>query len=105
MAVETHEIRIKTRGNSEVLNLTDEVLQCVGGGKIRSGTATAFVIGSTAGITTTEFEPGLVNHDLAAAHALQNLIGKIQYLTVSPCLDLYFVRFNRHNPTFHYRVA
>ena len=49
-----------------MLNLTDEVLQCVGGGKIRSGTATVFVIGSTAGITTTEFEPGLVNHDLAA---------------------------------------
>ena len=29
--------------------------------------ATVFVIGSTAGITTTEFEPGLANHDLKAA--------------------------------------
>ncbi len=30
------------------------------------GTLTVFVVGSTAGITTTEFEPGLANHDLAA---------------------------------------
>jgi secondary thiamine-phosphate synthase enzyme len=36
-------------------------------GEVSTGLATVFVVGSTAGITTTEFEPGLVNHDLKAA--------------------------------------
>ena len=66
MMVETHEIQMRTRGNSQVLNLTEEVARSLAEGGIRSGTVTMFAIGSTAGITTTEFEPGLVNHDLKA---------------------------------------
>jgi secondary thiamine-phosphate synthase enzyme len=66
MAVETHEFEIETQGDSQVLNLTDRVAECVGGGRIHDGLVTVFVIGSTAGITTTEYEPGLVNHDLKA---------------------------------------
>ncbi len=64
MPVETHEIHVKTRGHTQVLNLTDEVTRAVAGGDVRTGTVTVCVVGSTAGITTTEFEPGLVNHDL-----------------------------------------
>jgi len=67
MAVETREFEIKTQGDSQVLNLTDHVIQFVDAGRISEGLVTVFVIGSTAGITTTEFEPGLVNHDLKAA--------------------------------------
>ena len=67
MPVETHHIEVDSRGNSHVLNLTDHVERCLADGDIRSGTVTVFVIGSTAGISTTEFEPGLVNRDLAAA--------------------------------------
>ncbi|MBU0717007.1 MAG: secondary thiamine-phosphate synthase enzyme YjbQ [Planctomycetes bacterium] len=67
MAVNTHQFEIRTRGNTEVLNITEQVSDCLQTGEITSGTATVFVIGSTAGITTTEFEPGLVNHDLKAA--------------------------------------
>ena len=66
MAVETHQFEIETQGDSQVLNLTDRVAECVGGGRIHDGLVTAFVIGSTAGITTTEYEPGLVQHDLKA---------------------------------------
>ncbi len=67
MAVQTHRFEIETHGNTQVLNITDQVGQCLASGEIESGTATVFVIGSTAGVTTTEFEPGLVNHDLKAA--------------------------------------
>ena len=67
MAVETHEFEIETQGDSQVLDLTDRVAECVGGGRIHDGLVTVFVIGSTAGITTTEYEPGLVNHDLKAS--------------------------------------
>ena len=67
MAVETHEFEIETQGDSQVLDLTDRVAECVGGGRVHDGLVTVFVIGSTAGITTTEYEPGLVNHDLKTA--------------------------------------
>lgn len=67
MAVETHEFEIETQGDSQVLNLTDRVAKCVGSGRVHGGLVTVFVVGSTAGITTTEFEPGLVNHDLKTA--------------------------------------
>ena len=66
MPVETHQIDIDSRGDSQVLNLTEPVCRCLAEGEIRSGTVTVFAIGSTAGISTTEFEPGLVNRDLKA---------------------------------------
>src|SRR5262245_38262742 len=64
MAVETHRIHVKTQGGNEVIDLTFRLVDVLKSGGISDGTATLFVIGSTAGITTTEFEPGLVNHDL-----------------------------------------
>ena len=67
MTVQTHEFEVSTRGNNHVVNITEEVERCLTGGRILSGTVTVFVVGSTAGITTTEFEPGLANHDLEAA--------------------------------------
>lgn len=65
--VRTHELKIKTKGNCEVINITDRVAEAVTGSELTAGTVTVFNIGSTAAITTTEFEPGLVNCDLKAA--------------------------------------
>ncbi len=65
--VKTEEIHIQTRGNNHVINITDQVAQVVGNSGITDGIVTLFNVGSTAGITTTEFEPGLVNHDIEAA--------------------------------------
>lgn len=67
MAVETHQFEVQTEGDSQVLDLTKQVGSLIARGRIESGIATVFVIGSTAGITTTEFEPGLVHHDLKKA--------------------------------------
>lgn len=67
MTVESHEFELSTRGNNHVLDITSRVAECIASGTIHSGIATVFVIGSTAGITTTEFEPGLATHDLKAA--------------------------------------
>lgn len=66
--VKTAEINVKTRGNCEVVNVTDRVQEAVAGSGIVNGAAVLWVVGSTAGLTTTEYEPGLVNHDLAAAY-------------------------------------
>jgi secondary thiamine-phosphate synthase enzyme len=65
--VRTQEIKIKTKGNCEVVNITDQVGVAVAQSEIRDGAVTVFNIGSTAGITTTEYEPGLANYDLKAA--------------------------------------
>ena len=65
--VKTQEIKVKTKGNSEVVNITEQVGGAVGLSGIRDGIATVFNIGSTAGITTTEYEPGLANYDIKAA--------------------------------------
>jgi secondary thiamine-phosphate synthase enzyme len=66
MTVETHTIQLRTLGNGHVVDLSDELAQCLGSGGVRDGTVTLFVVGSTAGITTTEFEPGLAGTDLDA---------------------------------------
>lgn len=65
--VKTKEIKVKTKGNCHVVNITDEVAEAVGKSGIKDGVVTVFNVGSTAGITTTEYEPGLVNYDLEAA--------------------------------------
>ena len=64
--VKTEEITIKTRGNCDVINLTSQVQQAVDKSGIKDGAVIVFNIGSTAGITTTEYEPGLVNFVIAA---------------------------------------
>jgi secondary thiamine-phosphate synthase enzyme len=65
--VKTERISIKTRGNCDVVDMTEQVSTAVARADIRSGTVTLFNIGSTAGITTTEYEPGLANYDIKAA--------------------------------------
>jgi secondary thiamine-phosphate synthase enzyme len=67
MVVETHRISVQSRGNTEVLDLTERIQESLERGKVKNGIAVVFVIGSTAAITTTEFEPGLARHDLKAA--------------------------------------
>jgi secondary thiamine-phosphate synthase enzyme len=66
MTVRTLRRALDTRGNGEVLDITGDVRSAVKDSGLHEGTATVFVTGSTAGITTIEFEPGLVS-DLAAA--------------------------------------
>ncbi|MEX0891809.1 MAG: secondary thiamine-phosphate synthase enzyme YjbQ [Gemmatimonadota bacterium] len=67
MASHSTTIRLDTRGNDQILDLTEELRAVVRACGIRCGQATAMVVGSTAALTTLEFEPGLVEHDLAAA--------------------------------------
>lgn len=64
LAVETHRIQVQTRGNSQVLDLTPHLADVLARASVTDGVATLFVVGSTAGITTTEFEPGLAQYDL-----------------------------------------
>ena len=65
--VTTQELNIKTKGNCDVINITDQVVAAVTRSGLTAGTVTVFNVGSTAGITTTEYEPGLADYDLKAA--------------------------------------
>ena len=58
--VHSDEIHLASRGAGTVLDLTGEVTAVVGSSGIHDGTVTVFVPGSTGGITTVEFEDGLV---------------------------------------------
>jgi secondary thiamine-phosphate synthase enzyme len=65
--VKTEQLQVRTHGNNQVINITDQVAALVAQCGLRAGVATLFNVGSTAGLTTTEYEPGLANHDLKAA--------------------------------------
>jgi len=64
--VRTEEIHIKTDGNCSVVNITDRVSAVIAGSGVSDGIITVFNVGSTAGITTTEYEPGLARYDIKA---------------------------------------
>lgn len=53
-------IRLSTKGNGDLLNITQELSRCLESSKLKEGNLTVFMIGSTAAITTFEYEPGLI---------------------------------------------
>jgi secondary thiamine-phosphate synthase enzyme len=67
MIAEHHAIEFRTRGNDHIVDLTSQLQSIVAGTGMHTGQAALLVHGSTAAITTLEFEPGLVNHDVADA--------------------------------------
>jgi secondary thiamine-phosphate synthase enzyme len=65
VAVHTGELRLSTEGDADVIDITEGVQRIVSAAGIDQGISSAFVRGSTAAITTMEYEPGGV-HDLKA---------------------------------------
>ena len=65
--VQTEVIHVETSGNCEIVDITSDVQGIIDRSGIDEGLAVVFNVGSTAGITTVEYEPGLVNYDIAAA--------------------------------------
>jgi secondary thiamine-phosphate synthase enzyme len=63
VAVHTAELRLSTRGDTDIIDLTAEVQRAVDAAGAGEAQALVFVRGSTAAIATMEFEPGGV-HDL-----------------------------------------
>ena len=60
MEVKNFRIQVKTKGFCDVHDLTEQAREKISKSGIRDGQATFFVVGSTAGLTTVEYEPGLV---------------------------------------------
>ncbi|MFO7895089.1 MAG: YjbQ family protein [Longimicrobiales bacterium] len=67
MTASRHTVHCHTRGNGDILDLTEDIQRVVAGSGVVTGQATLMVVGSTAALTTLEYEPGLVHHDIVAA--------------------------------------
>ena len=59
--VVTRRQQVSTRGQGDAHDLTDVVARAVAESGVTAGTVTVFVVGSTATVTTIEFEPGAVS--------------------------------------------
>ena len=56
----TKSIKLKTKGETDIIDITSEVSKAVASSKLKHGIATVFVQGSTGGLTTIEYEAGVV---------------------------------------------
>ena len=60
MKIATKTIKLETKGRDHVIDITGQVEDILSDSKIKNGIVTVFVHGSTASVTTIEYEPGLV---------------------------------------------
>jgi len=58
--LETHSISIKTNGNCDIIDITHQAEELLRNHNFSEGNMILFAGGSTAGITTIEYEPGLL---------------------------------------------
>lgn len=54
-------IQVETHGEGEIVNLTPRVEQAITASGVQEGIASIFIVGSTAAITTIEYEPGILS--------------------------------------------
>ena len=59
MVVSATTLQIKSRGENDIIDITDQASKAVKESKTENGIVSVFVVGSTAAITTIEYEPGL----------------------------------------------
>lgn len=60
MKIETKYISLKTKGDCHIIDITPEVSEALAETQMKNGNLTLFVQGSTGGLTTVEYEPGLI---------------------------------------------
>lgn len=60
MKVIQNKVSKKTKGNGDLIDITADIAKALRQSGLKTGTVTVFNIGSTAAITTFEFEPGLI---------------------------------------------
>lgn len=59
MKIITENHFFKTKGDCDIINLSDALIVSFEKSKLKNGNVTVFVVGSTASISTIEYEPGL----------------------------------------------
>jgi secondary thiamine-phosphate synthase enzyme len=91
----THELQLHTRGNTDVQDITPQVARAVQESGLRAGIVTIFCPGSTGGLTTIEYESGVIAD-------LQQVLDEI----VPPDRDYrHHLRWGDDNGRSHIRAA
>jgi len=60
MDVITKSIKVQSRGENDIIDLTEKISEKINELQMSNGIVTVFVTGSTGAITTIEYEPGLL---------------------------------------------
>lgn len=60
MRILTKELTVSTKGNCDIINITEDIQEILSASKMTEGSCSIFSIGSTASVTTIEYEPGLI---------------------------------------------
>jgi secondary thiamine-phosphate synthase enzyme len=60
MKTKMERIQINTLGGVQIIDITNEVQELLATSNLKEGLATVFIPGSTATVTTIEYEPGLI---------------------------------------------
>jgi len=63
--LETRQIEFNTNGRTQIVDITEKVQNEISDAGYVEGNVTLFAIGSTTGLSTIEYEPGLVEKDIA----------------------------------------
>ena len=95
MKIIQHEIELPTKGHGHIIDLTGEVAAWLGSIGATRGQVTVFVPGSTAAVTTIEFEPG----------ALRDLNEALERLAPSDGSYHHDLRWGDGNGFSHLRAA
>ncbi|PWB52360.1 MAG: secondary thiamine-phosphate synthase enzyme [Anaerolineales bacterium] len=60
MQVKLNHLFLSTTGNTEIVDITQKVSECISSSELRNGLVTVFCPSATSGITTLEYEPGVL---------------------------------------------
>ena len=93
--IATHTQEVSTTGQGDAQDLTAIVARAIAGSTLTTGVATIFVVGSTAGVTTLEFESGVVQDLDRALQRLAPREGEYQH----------HLRWRDDNGSSHVRAA
>jgi secondary thiamine-phosphate synthase enzyme len=93
--VSTHKFEFATKGQGDARDITETVAGAVAASGMQSGAATVFIVGSTASVTTIEFEPG----------AVADLNGLFERLAPRNAEYQHHLRWGDDNGSSHVRAA
>jgi secondary thiamine-phosphate synthase enzyme len=93
--VYTSHIKLQTRGNADMHDLTSDVQHIIDDAQVRNGTLTLFTPSSTSALTTIEFESG----------ALDDLRRAMDQIAPPDAVYQHHLRWGDHNGHSHLRAA
>lgn len=60
MSVKLNHIFLATRGDTDIIDITQQITECINSSQLMNGIVTVFCPSSTSAVTTIEYEPGVV---------------------------------------------